>query len=80
MDFLLTYGLGRMKHFSFVYFSMLLHDSEEGCSHFVFEGLISHGEERRFVTFISQFVTSDYKDVRRHRAPFCRAEGSSTVD
>lgn len=43
MDFLLTYGLGRMKHFSFVYFSMLLHDSEEGCSHFVLEGLISHG-------------------------------------
>lgn len=43
MDFLLTYGLGRMKHFSFVYFSMLLHDSEEGCSHFVFEGFISHG-------------------------------------
>lgn len=41
MDFLLTYGLGRMKHFSFVYFSMLLHDSEEGCSHFVLEGLIS---------------------------------------
>lgn len=38
MDFLLTYGLGRMKHFSFVYFSMLLHDSEEGCSHFVLKG------------------------------------------
>lgn len=37
MDFLLTYGLARMKHFSFVYFSMLLHDSEEGCSHFVLE-------------------------------------------
>lgn len=30
-----------MKHFSFVYFSMLLHDSEEGCSHFVLEGLTS---------------------------------------
>lgn len=41
MDFLLTYGLGRMKHFSFVYFSMLLHDSGEGCSHFVLERLIS---------------------------------------
>lgn len=29
-----------MKHFSFVYFSMLLHDSEEGCSHFVLQELL----------------------------------------
>ena len=34
MDFLLTYGLGRMKHFSFVYFTVLPHDSGEWCSHF----------------------------------------------
>lgn len=31
-----------MKHFSFVYFSMLLHDSGEGCSHFVLQGRLTH--------------------------------------
>lgn len=43
-----------MKHFSFVYFSMLLHDLEEGCSHFVLQGLIADGgpgwEAQRFVS------------------------------
>jgi hypothetical protein len=41
VDFLLTYGLERMKHFSFVYFSVLPYDSEGGCSHFVLQALIS---------------------------------------
>lgn len=57
-----------MKHFSFVYFSMLLHDSEEGCSHFVLEERISHGGPSprrgtapfpdRDICFFFQFVVS----------------------
>ena len=91
MDFLLTYGLGRMKHFSFVYFSMLLHDSEEGCSHFVLEGLISLVEDGlspdRDITMppVFSLVTWLFQTVALRRreeteTQFNGAEGSSTVD
>lgn len=78
-----------MKHFSFVYFSMLLHDSEEGCSHFVLQDLLTLVEltvpcpPNPHMLFPLSFLwQSDCKDALKpfFFFSFCKAEGSSTVD
>lgn len=78
-----------MKHFSFVYFSMLLHDSEEGCSHFVLQELLTLVELTvpcppiPNTLFSCSFLwQSGCKDALKplFSFSFCKAEGSSTVD
>lgn len=74
-----------MKHFSFVYFSMLLHDSEEGCSCFVLQELLTQGSvSSKSKHGASSFFSLTARLQRCTENPFffsfCKAEGSSTVD